>query len=180
MCSAAQPRRPRLFPHRLDGQQLLGNPRTTHVLVFVVQLGGDSIPLLISEFKADYYIDEAAIRSAFQPPYQFNAIDTRSALKVDFWLLRAEPFENEVFARRLPVDLFGEPTWIATAEDVVLHKLYWNRLTPSDRQLSDVAGVTAVQGAGLDIAYLHRWAETLDVTQELEALLSGKIKTKSS
>jgi hypothetical protein len=66
-----------------------GIPRTTHDLDFVVQLGGDSIPLLISEFKADYYVDEAAIRSAFQPPYQFNAIDTRSALKVDFWLLRA-------------------------------------------------------------------------------------------
>jgi hypothetical protein len=45
-----------------------GIPSTTHDLDFVIQLGSDSIALLISEFKTDYYIDEVAIRSAFQPP----------------------------------------------------------------------------------------------------------------
>ena len=42
---------------------------------------------------------------------------------------------------RQPVTLFDAPAWIATAEDVILHNLYWNRLTPSQRQLGDAAGV---------------------------------------
>jgi hypothetical protein len=57
-----------------------GIPRTTHDLDFVVQLAPSAIPAVVREFTPDYYLDEAAIRAAYQPPHQFNAIDTRSAL----------------------------------------------------------------------------------------------------
>ena len=72
----------------------------------------------------------------------------------------------------------AEPAWIATAEDVILHKLVWNRITPSDRQLGDAAGVVAVQADALDKNYLRRWARELNWTNELERLLSGEIKPK--
>ena len=39
----------------------------------------------------------------------------------------------------------------------------WNRITPSERQLSDAAGIVAVQGASLNQAYLHEWAKELEV-----------------
>ncbi len=82
--------------------------------------------------------------------------------------------------RRLPVTLFGEPTWIATAEDVILHKLVWNRLTPSGRQLGDAAGVVAVQVEALDVHYLRQWAQVPKLATELERLLSGEIKPKQT
>ena len=157
-----------------------GIPRTTHDLDFVVQLPSEAIPKLLAEFSRDFSLDEAAIRAAHRPPHQFNAIDTRSALKVDFWLLKPEPFEREMFARRIPATLFGEPAWIATAEDVILHKLYWNKLTPSDRQLGDAAGVVAVQAGNLDQSYLHRWADELGVAATLAAILAGKITPKQT
>jgi hypothetical protein len=78
------------------------------------------------------------------------------------------------------VTLVGEPAWIATAEDVILHKLVWNRITPSDRQLGDAAGVVAVQTDALDKYYLRRWAQELKLAGELEQLLSGKIKPKQT
>jgi hypothetical protein len=78
------------------------------------------------------------------------------------------------------VTLFGEPAWISTAEDVILHKLVWNRITPSDRQLGDAAGVVAVQADALDKNYLRQWAQELKLTSELERLLSGKIKPKQT
>jgi len=90
----------------------------------------------------------------------FNAIDRRSALKVDFWVLQRDPFEENMFARRLRVTLFGEPAWIATAEDTLMHKLCWNRITPSERQLGDAAGIVAVQGADLDRSYLEHLARS--------------------
>ena len=73
-----------------------------------------------------------------------------------------------------------EPLWLATAEDVILHKLYWNRITPSDRQLGDVAGVVQVQRGKLDEDYLRHWAGQLGVTPELEAALSGRLKPKQT
>jgi hypothetical protein len=85
-----------------------------------------------------------------------------------------------MFGRRLQDVWFGEPLWLATAEDVILHKLYWNRITPSDRQLSDVAGVVHVQRGNLDEGYLRYWAGQLGVAPELEAALSGSLKPKKT
>ncbi|MEI7730906.1 MAG: hypothetical protein WCO56_15130 [Verrucomicrobiota bacterium] len=73
-----------------------------------------------------------------------------------------------------------EPAWIATPEDVILHKLFWNQISPSDRQLGDAAGVVAIQNDTLDLAYLHRWAKELNVTSKLDDLLQGKIRPKQS
>jgi hypothetical protein len=74
--------------------------------------------------------------------------------------------------------LFGEPAWITTAEDSILHKLIWNQIAPSDRQLGDAAGVVAVQGEKLDKPYLKKWADALGVSAELNQLFSGEIKPK--
>jgi hypothetical protein len=63
---------------------------------------------------------------------------------------------------------------------VILHKLYWHTITPSDRQLQDAAGVYAVQRFALDTSYLREWAVVLGVEEELESLLAGKLKPKST
>jgi hypothetical protein len=138
------------------------------------------VPRIVQEFSGDFCIEEAAVRAAYQPPHQFNAIDTRSALKVDFWLPKLEPFDREMLRRRVQVTLFGETAWIATAEDVILHKLLWNRISPSDRQLGDAAGVVAVQADALDKNYLRQWSHELKLASELERLLSGEIKPKQT
>ena len=155
-----------------------GIPRTTHDLDFVIQLPPSAVGKMVSAFSPEYFLDEASVRAAYQPPHQFNAIDTRSALKVDFWLPQPEPFDREMLRRRVRVTLFGEPAWITTAEDCILHKLLWNKITLSDRQLGDAAGVVAVQLDQLDGAYLKKWAEVMGVSTELNRLLSGEITPK--
>ena len=158
-----------------------GIPRTTHDLDFVIQLPPSQIPALVKAFEdPDYFLDDASVRGAYQSPHQFNIIHVPSALKADFWLLRPVPFEREMFGRRLQDVWFGEPLWLATAEDVILHKLYWNRITASDRQLEDVAGVMAVQRGKLDEGYLRRWAGQLGVEPDLEAALSGNPSPKQT
>ena len=60
-----------------------GIPRTTHDLDFVLQLPPSQIPRFAAAFASDdYFVDEAMIHSAYQPPYQFNVIHVPSALKV--------------------------------------------------------------------------------------------------
>lgn len=157
-----------------------GIPRSTHDLDFVVQLKISSVPLIMREFSDLFCIDEEAVRAAFEPPYQFNAIDIRSALKVDFWLAKSDLFDQEMLLRRRQITLFRETAWISTAEDVILHKLAWNRISPSDRQLGDAAGIVAVQAEALDKNYLNHWAAKLDVADQLSRLLSGEIKPKNT
>lgn len=157
-----------------------GIPRTTHDLDFVLVLQKTDVDAFASAFGAGFFIQVDSIRNAFSPPYQFKALDEQSALKVDFWLLKDDSFERSAFERRQQASLFGTPAWITTAEDVVLHKLYWHTITPSDRQLQDAAGVYAVQGETLDAIYLRQWAARLGVQQELDLLLAGKLKPKST
>jgi hypothetical protein len=172
------------IPYMLTGSMASnawGIPRTTHDLDFVLQCPPSQVPAMVAAFAhPDYYLDEASVRAAHQPPHQFNVIHVPSALKADFWLLRAVPFEREMFSRRLQDSWFGESIWLATAEDIVLHKLYWNRISPSDRQLADVAGVVHVQHGKLDEAYLRRWAAELSVSGKLEEALSGRLKPKAT
>jgi hypothetical protein len=157
-----------------------GIPRTTHDIDVVLQLPPPSIRPLLSAFSGDFYIEEDAVRAACRPPHQFNAIDRRSALKVDFWLLRDSPFEREMFSRRLREGILGVQAWIATPEDVILHKLLWNARSPSERQLGDAAGVAAVQRDGLDRLYLRRWATELQVLEALEDILAGRVHPKTT
>ena len=171
------------LPYMLTGSMasnFWGIPRTTHDLDFVLSFEEDRVTAIVSAFESDYDLEAASVRGAFRKHHMFNAIDRRSALKVDFWMLRRVPFEENMFARRLRVTLFGEPAWIAKAEDTLLHKLYWNRITPSERQLGDAAGIVAVQGAELDRTYLEHWARELGIATVLGDLLDGKIRPKST
>lgn len=157
-----------------------GIPRTTHDLDFVVQLPPSQVEALATAFVADYFVDQAAIHAAFQPPHQFNVLHIPSALKIDFWMLRPVPFEQEMFRRRQCHIVLGESAWLAAPEDVILHKLYWHRITPSERQLSDVAGVAAVQQGRLDEAYLHRWGDELGIADLVADALRGRLRLKQT
>ena len=155
-----------------------GIPRSTHDLDFVIQLPPTAVERVVAEFSTEYFVDENSIRAAYRPPHQFNALDRRSALKVDFWMPSGSPFEREMFLRRRQLPMLGEAAWVATAEDIILHKLFWNRITPSDRQLADVAGVWLVQKTNLDLNYLRHWAVDLGIQETLQAVLDGEIKPK--
>jgi hypothetical protein len=157
-----------------------GIPRTTHDLDFVLLMRPEQVNPFIGEFDAGFFLQPESVRAAFKPPFQFNVIDEQSALKADFWLLRENAFDQSVFRRRLQVELFGVLAWIATAEDIILHKLHWNSITPSDRQLHDAAGVFAVQADALDRQYLDQWAAVLGIVDQWNRLLSGKLKPKST
>lgn len=171
------------LPYMLVGSMasnFWGVPRSTHDLDIVLVLDGNRIDEFADEFERGFFVQRESIRQALKPPYQFNAIDEQSALKVDFWIRRNDQYECAAFERRAQVEIFGVTACVATAEDVILHKLYWHKLTPSDRQLTDAAGVVKVQANALDSSYLQRWAKILDVERELVDLLSGKIQPKST
>lgn len=157
-----------------------GTPRTTHDLDFVVLLRPDQVDRFVSAFAVGFFIQRESVWSAIKPPHQFNVLDMQSALKADFWQLRENEFEREMFRRRLKVSAFGVVAWIATPEDVLLHKLHWNRMMPSERQLLDAAGIYAVQSTTLNLAYLRQWSERLLVSQELDDLTSGKLRPKAT
>ena len=87
--------------------------------------------------------------------------------------MAGDDYEFERFGRRKRVTLFDQPAWIAAAEDVLLHKLRWHKISPTDRQLSDARGIFLVSGDILNREYLDHWAEQIEVTDLLRSVLEG-------
>jgi hypothetical protein len=93
--------------------------------------------------------------------------------KVDIFVLKSDAPSQEEMARRERFQISDSPSpalYLASAEDVVLHKLYWYKLGAgiSDRQWRDVLGVLQVQHDRLDRAYLAMGAARREVTELLE------------
>jgi Nucleotidyl transferase AbiEii toxin, Type IV TA system len=94
---------------------------------------------------------EAFVRQTFVLP----AAEPETGIRVDF-IFSTTPYERQAIERAVRVDLKGVAVPFATAEDLILHKLFAGRA----RDLEDVAAVVRRQGAKLDWEYLERWAES--------------------
>lgn len=147
-----------------------GVPRSTHDIDFVVEYDESDVAAILRLFEDDFFIQEISIRSALKPPYQFNALDNRSALKVDFFRLTGDRYELARFKRRRQVTILGQSAYIAAPEDVILHKLLWYNISPSDRQLNDSRGIISISGDIIDHDYLTHWAAEIGVTTLLETI----------
>lgn len=49
------------------------------------------------------------------------------------------------------------------AEDTIISKLEWSKASNSERQLLDIAGILRVRSTDLDLAYIERWVDALDL-----------------
>lgn len=92
---------------------------------------------------------EAFVRRTFVLPARHAA----TGMRVDF-IFSTTPYETEAVARAQRVPVSGTPVPFATAEDLVIHKLFAGRARDTD----DVEGIVRRQGPALDWAYLEHWA----------------------
>lgn len=143
-----------------------GRPRSTHDIDVVIDPTSLTLERLVEELAGSgFYVDAERARDALRRRRQFNAIEGRTAVKIDLIVRKDRPFSVEELRRRQPT-VFGGGLRVslATPEDTVLSKLEWARKAGgSEKQLDDVAGVVQVQGERLDVGYVERWARELDV-----------------
>jgi hypothetical protein len=141
-----------------------GRPRSTHDIDVVIDPAPVTLERLVGGLAhAGFYVDAERARDALRRRRQFNAIEGRSAVKIDLIVRKERPFSVEELRRRQPTVLGeGLQVTLATPEDTILSKLEWaTRGGGSEKQLDDVAGVVQVQGERLDVGYVERWARQL-------------------
>ncbi len=144
-----------------------GTPRTTHDLDVVITLSVDQALKLAEALPPPLYADAVWMQAAAALGEFFNIIDPDLGVKVDFWPLKPDAYSQEQFRRRRREEIAGRPVWMLAAEDVILAKLLWYRLSESERQLHDCIGVWKVQRDTLDLEYLRHWAHELSIADLL-------------
>ena len=153
------------------GSTFHGEPRTTNDVDVVIDPTPEQLEQLVLALGADHYVSPEAAREALSRRSMFNIIDFGSGWKADLILRKDRPFSREEFGRRKAIPVAGGSVWMASPEDVILSKLEWAKITPSELQLRDALGVALVQWPHLDQDYLRRWARELGVEEPLEQLL---------
>lgn len=144
---------------------LQGEPRSTHGIGLIISIQESDVEKLLAFFpEEDYYTDEVSIRKAVARRSMFNLVDVKGGSKVDFWMLKDEPFDRSRFPRRCAEKVFGIEVQVSRPEDTILAKLRWARESGgSEKQFTDALRVFEVQYQTLDLRYIDRWARELEV-----------------
>lgn len=79
--------------------------------------------------------------------------EPETGVRVDF-IFSTTHYETQAIGHAVPVEIGGEMVPFATAEDLIIHKLFAGR----PRDLEDAAGVVRRKGDELDWEYLRSWA----------------------
>lgn len=139
----------------IGGQAVLlhGEPRLTQDVDVTLGVGPsrlDDVLSLCSEAGLDPLPEDVVdfVRTTFVLP----ARDGTTGIRVDL-IFSTTPFEARAIGRAEPVAIGGAEVPFATAEDLIVHKLFAAR----PRDLEDAAGVVRRKGPELDWAYLERW-----------------------
>lgn len=144
-----------------------GAPRTTQDVDIVIAPTLGSLQKLVRQFpEEEYYVSRDAALQAYGAESLFNVIDLNSGWKIDFIIRKSRPFSLEEFGRRHEADVLGTRLYIASAEDVILSKLEWAKISSSERQINDVAGILRTQDNALDLKYVERWIAALGLENQ--------------
>ena len=147
-----------------------GIPRATNDIDIVIAPTRQQLEQLLAQFpESDYATDRDDIFDAFVRKSLFNVVDYATMWKVDFILKQPTPFDASRFARRAVVEIAGVLLYTASAEDILLTKLWWAKLGESERQIKDAAGIIQVQGDDLDREYVERWVAVLELDRQWSA-----------
>jgi hypothetical protein len=60
-----------------------------------------------------------------------------------------------------------------TLEDLLrrfIAKLWWTKMSGSERQLQDAAGIVSTQADNLDVAYVESWVRKLSLDKEWDVV----------
>jgi hypothetical protein len=152
---------------------LHGVPRATQDVDIVADIKLEQIPQLVKAFGTEFYMDADMIREAIRQRRSFNIIHLATMFKVDIFILKPDKISMEEMARRKQYqisDSSKQMLFLASAEDIIIHKLYWFQLGGgvSERQWNDVLGVIRIQSENLDNSYLEHTAQQRGVKTLLQ------------
>jgi hypothetical protein len=141
----------------IGGQAVLvhGQPRFTDDIDVTLGVGPDTLPVLrevCDELQLTPLPDDVSgfVAETFVLP----ARHSDSGLRVDL-IFSTLPYEAQAIRRAVRIRVGGTEVPFATAEDLLIHKLFAGR----PRDLEDAAGIICRQRDQIDWAYVSAWVK---------------------
>jgi hypothetical protein len=149
-----------------------GRPQSSFDADIVLRMTEQDAAALAQQWSKRYYVSEEAMRRAAKASTIANIVDASTGWKVDLSVVPSSAFYDSVLARRerLLLPEGASEIYVCSAEDTILMKLLWRKKSRSTKQFDNVLDIVKRQRERLDWVYLRRWAETLDVADDLREL----------
>lgn len=147
---------------------LWGRPRFTADIDIVIELkikDVNNLSRALSALGKANYIDKEMMEEAIRRGGEFNFIHGETGLKVDFWMLKKQPFEASRMKRKKARHVLGQRVYFVSPEDLILSKLQWYKDTKSSRHIEDVKSIFRISGKILDRNYLKYWVDNLKLSE---------------
>ena len=148
-----------------------GEPRTTMDFDVVVDLPFDRVSSLSRALLSrDMNVPPDIMLDIMLSPADLaiNAIHQRTGFKAELFPLRpGDRLRESALARRLIVDL-GEPIgdlYVHSPEDLIIYKVLYYSLSQQTKHIRDIAGIIRTMGHELEMDYLQRWINELDLNE---------------
>jgi hypothetical protein len=146
------------------GAMLFSRPRLTNDMDIIIELYDKDIDMFVKEFSGgDYYLpDKEVIKDEIDNSGQFNIIHATSGTKVDFIIRKNNEFAFEEFSRKLKVPFAeGIEATSATPEDIIISKMRYYKMSPSEKHIDDIKSIISVMKNELDVEYVNLWTQKL-------------------
>ena len=158
------------IPYMLTGSfasSVYGMHRSSPNIDFIIAAEEGGVRQLLDHLpQLGFYSDLNHALDACREKSMFNVVDHVTGLKINFIFLKNRPFNQEEFGRRKKASVWNFPLYIASAEDMVIEKLEWEKLRKSSRQIEDAAAVLKVCGEELDLPYIEKWVAELGLLSQ--------------
>jgi hypothetical protein len=167
------------IPYLIGGSlasTLYGMVRTTQDSDIVAEMQLEHLQPFVSALQDDFYLDDEMIAESIQHHSSFNIIHRESMFKVDVFTPHSRPFLQSQLARAQKQTFLFESEVSAkfcSPEDIILAKLEWyfQGGEVSERQWRDILGVMKIRADELDLGYLRKWANELNVSNLMDRAL---------
>ncbi|MBW1803398.1 MAG: nucleotidyl transferase AbiEii/AbiGii toxin family protein [Deltaproteobacteria bacterium] len=157
------------LPYMIIGGQavlLYGTPRMTKDIDITLGVDVQHLESILPAVQAiGLEIISKDFRSFAERTSVLPTRDKGSGIRVDF-IFSFTPYERQAISRSRAVPLQGEEVMFASAEDVIIHKIFAGR----PRDIEDVRSVL-LKNPDLEVSYIRKWLSEFEKMPEKKGLM---------
>ncbi len=161
-------------PYMVTGSlasNLFGITRSTKDADFVLESASIDISRLQSLLGTSLVVDrQMSFESVTMTTRHIIRKQSGPPFSIELFFLTSDEHDRSRFNRRRQEQLFGEPVFVPTPEDVIITKLQWSKQGRRLKDVDDARNVLAVQGDKLDFDYIRTWTDRHGTTELLEEI----------
>ena len=132
--------------------------RTTNDIDIVLQIHPSHVKSILKHFP-DWKEFQDSFMESVRHGILFNITDFETGIRYDFITYKDSDYNWRAFERREEIEFFGVKCFICSKEDLVISKLQWYNITPSERQLEDLKFLLLDES--LNRSYIDSWVKHL-------------------